>query len=98
MVADVLGELGVSAAMMRSAPGPALYRSIARGEAIALTTAPMALPCGVLARPLNTPREVPFELLWRGETPSPALAEFVRVAAVSSGDAPATRNHLRAVA
>jgi DNA-binding transcriptional LysR family regulator len=98
MVADVLGELGVSAAMMRSAPGPALYRSIARGEAIALTTAPMALPCGVLARPLNTPREVPFELLWRGETPSPALAEFVRVAAASSDDAPATRNHLRAVA
>ena len=76
MVADVLGESGVTAAMTRTAPGPALYRSVARGDAIALITAPVALPAGVLARPLNLPRPVPFVLLWRDEPPSPALAEL----------------------
>ena len=91
-------ELGVTSAMTRTAPGPALYRSVASGDAIALTPAPEALPAGLRARPLNAPREVPFELMWRDETPSPVLAEFVRVAAASSGDAPATRRPLRAVA
>ena len=83
---------------MTRAPGPALYRSVARGDAIALTTSPVELPLGVLARPLNSPRSVPFALLWRDETPSPALAEFVRIAAESSGDVATTRRHLRAVA
>jgi hypothetical protein len=98
MVADLLHELEVTAAMTRTAPGPALYRSVARGDAIALTTAPAALPPGVQAWPLNAPRDVPFELLWRDETASPALAEFVRIAAASAGDATTTRRHLRAVA
>jgi len=98
VVAEVLGELGVTAAMTRSAPGPALYRSVACGDATALTTAPVALPPGVLARPLDPPRAVPFALLWRDESPSPALAEFVRVTAESLGDAARTRRHLRAVA
>jgi DNA-binding transcriptional LysR family regulator len=98
MVAEVLGEFGVTAAMTRSAPGPALYRSVACGDAIALTTAPVALPTGVLARPLNPPRAVPFALLWRDESPSPALAEFVRITAESLGDVATTRHHLRAVA
>jgi DNA-binding transcriptional LysR family regulator len=98
MVADMLGELGVRAAITRTAPGPALYRSVACGDAIALTTAPAALPPGVRARPLNVAPEVPFELLWRDETPSPALAEFVRITTESLGDAATTRRHLRAVA
>jgi DNA-binding transcriptional LysR family regulator len=98
MVADLLDELGVTAAMTRTAPGPALYRSVASGDAIALTTAPAALPPGVQARLLNAPREVPFELLWRDETASPALAEFVDITAASSGEVPTTRRHLRAVA
>jgi DNA-binding transcriptional LysR family regulator len=98
MVAELLAELSVTSAMTRTAPGPALYRSVASGDAIALTPAPEALPAGVRARPLNAPRGVTFELMWRDETPSPVLAEFVRVAAASSGDAPATRPHLRAVA
>jgi DNA-binding transcriptional LysR family regulator len=98
MVADLLDELSVTAAMTRTAPGPALFRSVASSNAIALTPAPEALPAGVKARPLNTPREVPFELLWRDETASPVLAEFVRVAAASSGGAPAMRRPLRAVA
>ena len=98
MVADLLDELSVTAAMTRTAPGPAMYRSVANGDAIALITAPAALPPGVQARPLNAPREVPFELLWRDETASPALAEFVHITAASSREVPTTRRHLRAVA
>jgi hypothetical protein len=98
MVADLLDELRVTAEMTRTAPGPALYSSVASGDAIALTTAPAALPPGVQARPLNAPREVPFELLWRDETASPVLTEFVHITAASSGDATTTRRHLRAVA
>ena len=98
MVADLLAELGVSAAMTRSAPGPALYRSVARGDAVALTTAPEALPTGVQVRPLDPPRTVAFELLWRDETPSVALVEFIRITVESLGDAPTTRRHLSAVA
>jgi DNA-binding transcriptional LysR family regulator len=98
MVSDLLAELGVSAAMTRTAPGPALYRSVASGDAIAVTTAPAALPSGVQARPLNPSHRIPFELLWRDEAPSPALAEFVRITAESVNDLPATRRHLRAVA
>jgi DNA-binding transcriptional LysR family regulator len=98
IMVDMLGELGVSAAMTPSAPGPALYRSVACGDAIALTTAPDALPPGVQVRPLNPARTVAFELLWRDEGPSPALAEFVRVTAQSLGDMPMTRRHLSAVA
>jgi hypothetical protein len=41
---------------------------------------------------------VPFALLWRDETPSPALVEFVRITAEASGDQTTTRRHLRAVA
>ncbi|MBV9414780.1 MAG: LysR family transcriptional regulator [Solirubrobacterales bacterium] len=98
MVADVLGDLGVTAAMIRTGPGPALYRSVECGDTIALTTAPATLPPGVEARPLNTPRQVEFELLWRDETPSPALAEFVRTTAESLADGATARRHLRAVA
>jgi len=98
MVADMLDELGVSAAMTRTAPGPALYRTVASGDAIVVATAPVALPPRVQSRPLNAPREVAFDLLWRDETPAPALAEFVRLAAESCGDVPTTRRHLRAVA
>jgi DNA-binding transcriptional LysR family regulator len=98
MIVDMLGELGVTAAMTRSAPGPALYRTVACGDAIALSTAPEALPPGVQVRPLNPPRRVAFELLWRDEAPSPALAELVRITAESLGDMPMTRRHLSAVA
>jgi DNA-binding transcriptional LysR family regulator len=98
MVAAVLGELGVTAVMTRSAPGPALYRSVAGGDTVAVTTAPAALPPGVQARPLNPPRGVPFGLLWRDETPSPALTEFVRVTAESLGDVATPGRHLCAVA
>jgi hypothetical protein len=53
---------------------------VVRGDALALTTAPDALPPGVLARPLDPPRRLAFDLLRRDERPSPAVSEFVRVA------------------
>jgi len=98
MIADALGELGVTVATARGAPGPALYRAIERGEVIALTTAPDELPAGVGVRSLDPTRRVRFELLWRDETPSPALAEFIRIAAGSLSDVDTTRRRLRAVA
>jgi DNA-binding transcriptional LysR family regulator len=80
-VACMLGELGVTAVLARGAAGPALYRPVAGGEAVAVTTAPEALPAGVLVRPLDPARTLPFQLLWRDETPAPALSEFVRLTA-----------------
>lgn len=97
MIADMLGELGVTAAMTRSAPGPAFYRAIERGEMIALTAAPDELSAGVDVRPLDPMRSVRFELLWRDETPSPALAEFIGMTRESLGAVP-TQRRLRAVA
>jgi DNA-binding transcriptional LysR family regulator len=98
VVAAVLGELGVTAALVRGAPAPALYRAIARGDAIALTTAPESLPAGVLVRPLDPVRSLRFELMWREETPSPALSELVRITVESLEGAPAKRRALSAVA
>jgi DNA-binding transcriptional LysR family regulator len=98
VVAGLLVELGVTAALVRGAPGPALYRAIARGEAIALSTAPEALPSGVLARPLDPARRVHFELLWRDESPSSALSELVRITAESLESVPGKRRALSAVA
>ncbi len=39
-LAEMLGELGVAAALVRGAPGPAMYRAVAAGDVLALTTAP----------------------------------------------------------
>lgn len=79
-IADMLGELGITAALVRGAPGAALHLAVADGDALALTTAPEALHPDVIARPLEPARMLAFELLWRDETASAALAGFVRVA------------------
>src|SRR4051812_27710163 len=42
-VADLLEEVGVTAVLTGVAPGPSLQAAVARGEAVALTTAPDAL-------------------------------------------------------
>jgi DNA-binding transcriptional LysR family regulator len=98
VVASLLSELGITAALVRGAPGPGLYRAIARADAIALTTAPEALPPGVLVRPLDPARTLDFELLSRDETPSPALSELIRITAESMDRPPARRQALSAVA
>jgi DNA-binding transcriptional LysR family regulator len=97
-VAQVLDELGVSATFSRIAPGPALQHAVARGEALVLTTAPEELHPGVSARSLHPMRMLGLQLVWRKETASPALAEFVRLAATRGGSIAASRPALAAVA
>jgi DNA-binding transcriptional LysR family regulator len=97
-VADVLSELGVAATLVRCAPGPGSHSAVADGSVLALTTAPEALNAEVIARPLDPPRALKFELLWREETPSPALSELIRVAAESVNREPSHRRLLAAVA
>jgi len=83
-VAELLGELGVAAELVPGAPGPALNAQVAANDLLALTTTPDALPGGVVVRPLDPQRTLAFELLTRDEQPSPALAEFIGLAASSS--------------
>jgi DNA-binding transcriptional LysR family regulator len=83
-VAELLAELGVDAELVGGAPGPALHATVAASEVLALTTAPDALPAGVMARRLDPQRTLSFELLTRDETPSPALAEFIGLTAWST--------------
>jgi DNA-binding transcriptional LysR family regulator len=80
-VADVLAELGVTPELAPGAPWPALHAAVASNEVVALTTAPEALPKGVIARRLDPRRTLSFELLWRDEAASPALAGLVDAAA-----------------
>ncbi len=96
-VAELLDELGVAAGLVRSAPGPGLHAAVAGNDLLALTTAPDALPAGVVARPLDPRRTLTFEILWRDEASSPALSEFVSLAAAER-DRPASRRSLAAVA
>jgi DNA-binding transcriptional LysR family regulator len=96
-VVEVLAELGVTAALVTAPPGPALDAALARGAAVALTTAPSSLAPGVTARPLMPARLHPFRLLWRYETPSPALDAFLTTARECVGDQSARRS-LAAVA
>jgi DNA-binding transcriptional LysR family regulator len=95
-VAELLAELGVTAELVPGGPGPALNAEVAANDLLALTTMPDALPAGVVVRPLKPQRTLSFELLTRAETPSPALAEFIGLAA-SRSPHPSTRS-LAAVA
>ena len=96
-VTDVLGELGVTPELVSGLPWPALHAAIAGNEVVALTTASEALPKGVIARRLEPRRTLSFELVWRDEVPSPALAGFVSAAAAHAHREPPTRT-LAAVA
>jgi DNA-binding transcriptional LysR family regulator len=96
-VADLLGELGVSAELVSGAPWPAAHAAVTGNDLVGLTTAPHALPAGVLARPLEPRRTLSFELLWRDEVPSPALAGLVDAAAAQA-QVPPSGSRLAAVA
>lgn len=90
-VAQTLSELGLTPALRRGGPGPALFGPVADGQALALSTAAGAAGSDVLVRPLRPAHDVSFELLWRDETPAPALREFIRTAgalATSAGREP----------
>jgi hypothetical protein len=95
-VADLFDELQVAPRLVRAAPGPALHATAAGNEILALTTAPDALPAGVVARALDPRRMLAFELLVRDQMPSPALAAFIELAAVV--ERPAAHRALAAVA
>jgi hypothetical protein len=64
---------------------------------VALTTTEEALPAGVIARTLDPRCTLAFELLWRDESPSPALTELIGLADAHARRAPA-RRRLAAVA
>jgi DNA-binding transcriptional LysR family regulator len=85
LVADTLGALGVTAELERGGPGPAMLAAVAAGEALALTTTPDVATGGVVARPISPARRVEFALLWRDETPAPALNELIRCAEARAG-------------
>ncbi len=95
LVADTLGALGVTAALERGGPGPAMLAAVAAGDALALTTAPEVAIGGAAARSIQPIRRVEFALLWRDETPAPALDELIRSAEARAG---APRPMLAAVA
>jgi DNA-binding transcriptional LysR family regulator len=80
-VVDVLTELGVTPDLVPTGPWPGLPAAIKGNDVLALTTVPEALPAGVIARRLDPRRTLSFELLWRDDVPSPALAAFVDAAA-----------------
>jgi DNA-binding transcriptional LysR family regulator len=88
-VTDLFDELGVRPQPARTQTGLALHAAIAANELAALTTAPDALPPGVLARRLAPARTLSFELLWRDEALPPALRRFVSVATDLARTAPA---------
>jgi DNA-binding transcriptional LysR family regulator len=90
-VNDVLTELGVTADLVPGAPWPAARAAVAANDSLTLTTAPEALPKGVIARKLLPPRTLSFELLWRDEAPSAALAGFVDAAAAQAQREPSSR-------
>jgi DNA-binding transcriptional LysR family regulator len=83
-VAELLVDVGAAAELVPAAPGPAVHPAVADNEVVALTTAPDRALGPVIARRLDPPRTLSFELLWRNETPPPAVAEFVRLAAASA--------------
>jgi DNA-binding transcriptional LysR family regulator len=97
-VTEMLDDSSVTADLFPGAPGPALHGAVVAGEAIALTTAPQNLRPGVMVRPLDPRRMLPFNLLWRDETPSAALSEFVRIAVTNAERRPAKLRPLAAVA
>jgi hypothetical protein len=96
-VEEVLAELGVTAELVPGPPGPALHAAVARNEIVTLTTGSDALPSGVIARRLEPVRMLSFELLARDESPSGALAEFLRVA-TANARRPGSTGSLAAVA
>jgi hypothetical protein len=94
-VSELLAELGVTATPMRGGAGSALFAPVSAGDAVALTTSPVAPSGGLVARQLDPVRHVDFALLRREQTPAPALAGFIDAATTVSE---ARHPMLRAVA
>lgn len=86
VVADTLAALGVTAALESGGPGPAMLAAVSAGEALALTTTPDAAISPVTVRAIHPVRRVEFALLWRDETPAPALDQLIRCAEGRAGE------------
>jgi DNA-binding transcriptional LysR family regulator len=78
-VAQTLTDLGLSPALRRGGPGPALFSPVADGEALGLSTAGGG-GSDMIVRPLRPARAARFELQWQEDRPMPALREFIRAA------------------
>jgi DNA-binding transcriptional LysR family regulator len=79
-VAETLAGLGVVPVLVRGGPGPALFAEVDQGTALALTTGAGKPGPDTVARPIDPVCRVAFDLLWRNETPAPALSGFIRAA------------------
>jgi DNA-binding transcriptional LysR family regulator len=90
-VGETLAELGVAAELVPSGPWPAVLAAVAANDVVALTTAPNDLPSGVTARALAPPRTLPFELVWRDQATSPALAALLDLVAAHPKPQASTR-------
>jgi len=90
-VGEVLAQLGVAAELVPRGPWPAVHAAVAANDVVALTTAPKPLPSGVTARALSPRRTLPFELVWRDQATSPALATFVDLIAAYAKPRASTR-------
>jgi DNA-binding transcriptional LysR family regulator len=90
-VSDLLADLGVAAQLVPGAQGPARHAAVANNEAVVLTTAPEAVPSGVIVRRLEPRHTLAFELVWRDEVASPALSELISLATANVGRPAATR-------
>jgi DNA-binding transcriptional LysR family regulator len=97
-VTDLVRNLDITASFARSAPGPAICEQLACGEGVMLSTSPEPPPLGVCAQRLEPRRTLPFSLLWRDETPAPALTEFVRIAQTTAAAPGVHPRRLTAVA
>jgi|SRR3954470_17559337 DNA-binding transcriptional LysR family regulator len=91
-ISELLAELGVAAELVPGPPGWPLHAAVAAHGVVALTTAPDALPAGVIARRLEPHRALSFELLSRDEEPSPVLAAFIGLAVRQAEWLPSTRS------
>jgi hypothetical protein len=80
-VGEVLAELGVAAELVPSGPWAAMHAAVAANEVVALTTTSTTPPSDVNVRELAPRRTLPFELVWRAESATPALAAFIDLAA-----------------
>jgi DNA-binding transcriptional LysR family regulator len=94
-VADLLADLGVAAQLVSGVPAAVLHAAVAGNEVVALTTAPAALPAGVIARQLVPHRALSFELLRRDAVLSPALASFMSLVAPDAQRRPSTARSRR---
>jgi DNA-binding transcriptional LysR family regulator len=98
-VAELLEGFGVTPVLRRGGPGPALYSAVVAGMAVAVTTGSAATNAEIVVRPIEPVRRLRFALLWRDETPAPALRELISTAQAHVAPArPAARPRLASVA